>query len=67
METALFEVGFDKNGEIDFGVNGSIVELNREDYAKFQSMIITAIGVMEDMRTRHFYSLPENQASQVSS
>lgn len=67
MNGNLLEVGYDKNGEFDFAVTASIVELTDKEYEEFSRTVICAIGIMEDMRRRHFYILPENQASQVSS
>ena len=39
-----------EKGEIDFEVSATIMELPREEYEKVKSMIITAIGTMEEMR-----------------
>lgn len=39
-----------EKGEIDFEVSSVIMNLPREEYEKVKSMIITAIGTMEEMR-----------------
>lgn len=39
-----------EKGEIDFEVSAVIMNLPLEEYEKVKSMIITAIGTMEEMR-----------------
>lgn len=39
-----------EKGEIDFEVSAVIMNLARDEYEKVKSMIITAIGTMEEMR-----------------
>ena len=39
-----------EKGEIDFEVSAVIMNLARDEYEKVKSMIITAIGAMEEMR-----------------
>ena len=45
-------VGKDKNGIIDFRVNGGIIDLSMEEMNELRQMLVVAIGTMEDMR-RH--------------
>lgn len=39
-----------EKGEFDFEVSGAIIDLKEEEYEKLKSMLITAIGTMEEMR-----------------
>ena len=48
MDEVYFEVGRDKNGEIDFGVVQSVRKLSVKDMKSLRSMIIVGIGVLED-------------------
>lgn len=49
----LFSVGFDrKYGGFDFCVRTDVVELSFEEIDKLRSMIVSAIGTMEDMWRR---------------
>lgn len=52
MKEPLFEVGYNKNGELDFGITATISGLSLKDMNKFRSMIMTAIGISEDMWRR---------------
>lgn len=45
----LLEIGFDKNNEMDFGVNCSIAELRHDQMDDFRSMICVAIAKAEDL------------------
>ena len=47
MMNPLIEVGYDK-GELDFGVNCSIYEFDYEKMNALRSMLVVAIGVMEE-------------------
>lgn len=53
IEKPLIEIGYDKNGELDFGVNCSVGELEIEQLKNLREMIIVAIGVMEEMWRRN--------------
>ena len=39
-----------EQGEFDFEVSAMVQELTQEEYEKLKSMLITAIGTMEEMR-----------------
>ncbi len=47
----LITIGFHK-GEMDFGVNGSVGELNYRELSELRQMIVVAIYVAEDMWRR---------------
>lgn len=63
METPLLQVGFDKNGEMDFGILGSIQDLDREKMTEFRTMICVAISQAEQMWLRKIS--PKNLASKT--
>ncbi len=44
----LISIGY-YNGEIDFAVNGSVINLTQEQMHELRAMIVVAIGTMEDM------------------
>ena len=44
----LLTVGYD-DGEMDFGVRGTVADLTYEQMNELRIMTIVAIGVMEDM------------------
>lgn len=44
----ILTVGYHK-GEMDFGVNGSIADLTREEMRNFREMVVVAIGQAEQM------------------
>ena len=48
----LFEIGYNKNVELDFGIKATVGGLSLEELNKFRSMIIVAIGISEDMWRR---------------
>ena len=39
-----------EQGEFDFEVSAMVEELTQEEYKELKSMLITAIGTMEEMR-----------------
>ena len=43
-----------EKGEFDFEVSASVQELTFEEYEELKSMLITAIGTMEEMRRNRF-------------
>lgn len=49
MVTPLIQIGFDKNGQMDFGVLGTVRTLTIEQMNKLRQMIPVAIYVAEDM------------------
>lgn len=48
MENNILTVGYHK-GEMDFGVNCSISDLNQEQMNEFRAMCMVAIGQAESM------------------
>ena len=48
----ILTVGFDKNGEADFRVRGSICDLDLERMNRLRAMVAVGIGTMEDMWRR---------------
>jgi hypothetical protein len=49
MKQILLEVGYDKNGEMDFGISAVVGSLTRGQMKDFREMIMVAIGIAEDM------------------
>jgi hypothetical protein len=49
----IITVGFDKNGEADFRIKGTIIDLSLERMNELRSMIPVAIGSAEDMWRRN--------------
>lgn len=45
----IITVGFDRNGEVDFGIDCSVTDLSYEKYKEIREMTCVAIGVMERM------------------
>ena len=41
-----------ERGEFDFEVSALIQELTKEEYEELKSMLVTAVGTMEEMRRR---------------
>ncbi len=62
MERPLITIGFDKNGEADFGVRGDIQDLTLEEMNQLRQIIPVAIKVAENMWHDEFVKRPENQA-----
>lgn len=48
-ECRILTVGFDKNGEVDFGINCSVEDLTYKKYKDIREMTIVAIGHMENI------------------
>ena len=48
----LITIGFDSDGEANFSVNGSILELSFEEMNELRTMIVVAIGTAEGMWRR---------------
>lgn len=61
----ILTIGFDKNGEAEFGVRCTVADLTYEKMKELRAMIPVAIGVMEDMWRREQQNKPENQAQQA--
>jgi len=53
MDEALFAVGYNKHGEVDFAVSGLVPSLSYEEMRKAREMIVVGIGVFEDMWRRN--------------
>ena len=53
MKQVYFEITREK-GDIEFGVSSSIIDLSQDDYDELRKLIVVAIGVMEEMRERHY-------------
>lgn len=51
MKTEYIKI-IKEQGEIDFEVSAIVQELTQEEYEELKSMLITAIGTMEEMRRR---------------
>ena len=49
VEKDIITVGFDKNGDAEFGVRCIVTELTYEQMNEMRAMIPVAIGVMEQM------------------
>jgi hypothetical protein len=64
VKNDLLTVGFDKNGQADFGVRCAIVYLTYEQMMELRAMIPVAIGTMEQMWRDEQMRKPENQAKQ---
>lgn len=60
----ILTIGFDKNGDAEFGVTCTVTELTFEKMKELRAMIPVAIGVMEDMWRREQMRKLENQAKQ---
>lgn len=54
-----------KEGEFDFGVNGSIANLSYEQMNNLRAMTMVAIGTAEDMWRRAQEQKQENKAMQA--
>ena len=64
VKLAIFTVGFDKNGEAEFGVNASVMDLSHKDMKELRAMVPVAIGQMERMWYDAQMQKPENRAGQ---
>ena len=64
MKKLIIEIGFDKNGEMDFGVVGTVTTLTLKQMKDLREMIIVASYVAEEMWSREQDKKLENQASQ---
>jgi hypothetical protein len=52
MDTTYLTIYKDKNGEMDFGVHGPLMDLSLEDMNKFRAMAVVALGSAEDIWRR---------------
>ncbi len=62
MKKELITIGFDKNGEADFGIRGDLAELSLEKLNELRAMIPVAIWCAEDMWKRN----QKEDSSQIS-
>ena len=53
MKKELITIGFDKNGEADFGIRGDLSELSLKKLNELRSIIPVAIWAAEDMWKRN--------------
>ena len=53
IKESLLQVGYDKNGEMDFGILGTVGSLSNKQIKEFREMIIVAIWCAEDMWRRN--------------
>ena len=59
----ILTVGFDKNGEAEFGVRATVLGLSFDRMKELRAMIPVAIGTMEQMWHDEQMKKPENQAT----
>lgn len=50
-----------EKGEFDFEVSAMVMELSRLEYEELKSMLITAIGTMEEMRRYDNRQVKQNE------
>lgn len=65
VKESILTIGFDKNGQAEFGASCSVCSLTFEKMKEIRAMIPVAIGVMEDMWRREQANKPENRAAQA--
>ena len=53
VKDPMLEVGYDKNGEMDFGVCATVGRLSYKQMKEFREMIVVSIGCVEDMWKRN--------------
>jgi len=63
VKDAILTVGFDKNGEAEFGVRATVFDLTHAQMKELRAVIPVAIGVMEQMWRDEQMRKPENQAA----
>lgn len=61
----IITVGFDKNGDADFGVRCIVTELTYDQMKELRAMIPVAIGTMEQMWRDSQTKKSENRAGSV--
>ena len=62
VENGIITVGFDKNGDAEFGVRCAVLTLTLEQMNELRTMIPVAIGTMEQMWRDEQMKKPENRA-----
>lgn len=65
VRQSILNIGFDKNGEAEFGASAYVMELTFEQMKEIRAMIPVAIGVLEQMWKDEQMRKPENQGSQA--
>lgn len=64
VKREILTVGFDKNGEAEFGASASVMDLTFAQMNEVRAIIPVAIGVMEEMWRDAQMRKPENRAFQ---
>jgi len=64
VKNEILAVGFDNNGEAEFGVCASVCALTFDQMKELRAMIPVAIGVMENMWRHEQMRKPENQCAE---
>lgn len=71
VKNELFAVGFDKNGQFDFGVSCQVQGLTYDKMNELRAMLVAGIGTMEDMfrrsREKEFDASSSSSTSTASS
>jgi hypothetical protein len=62
VQKEILAVGFDKNGEADFGVSMACVNLSFDQMKELRAMIPVAIGQLEELWKNAQMKKPENRA-----
>lgn len=65
VKQTLITIGFDKNGEAEFGISGEICALDYKRMQELRAMIPVAIAQGEQMWMRAWMERPENRAVQA--
>ena len=53
MERELITIGFNKDGEADFGIRGDVIDLSLEQMQELRAMIPVAIWCAENIWRQH--------------
>jgi len=62
----ILTIGFDKNGEAEFGANASVMDLSHAQMKEVRAMIPVAIACMEQMFVDAQMRKPENRAGSAA-
>lgn len=65
VKREILTIGFDKNGEAEFGANASVMDLTFAQMKEIRAMIPVAIGVMEEMWRDAQMRKPENRGCEA--
>jgi len=66
VKRPIIEIGYDKNGEMDFGVSGEIGGLNLDQLKELRETIVVAIWCTEDMWHRNQEVTPHTGEKEAS-